>query len=54
MVERLKKILKNEIKEDKWLINYEKVQSKELFFIKDKLDMNRAKNVEHCSVTVYT
>lgn len=53
MVERLKKILKNEIKEDKWLINYEKVQSKELFFIKDKLDMNRAKNVEHCSVTVY-
>ena len=53
MVERLKKILKNEIKEDKWLINYERVQSKELFFIKDKLDMNRAKDVEHCSVTVY-
>ncbi|MBN2880062.1 MAG: hypothetical protein JXN65_10600 [Clostridia bacterium] len=53
MVERLKKILEKEIGSNKWLINYEQVKSKELFFIKDRMDMNRAKSVEHCRVTVY-
>ena len=53
MVERLVKILEKQIPSDKWLINYEQINSKELFFIKDKLDMNRAKSVEHCSVTLY-
>jgi len=53
MVERLIKLLEKEIDNNKYLINYQKINSKELFFIKDKLDMNRAKSVEHCSVTIY-
>jgi len=53
MVERLKKILEKEAGSNKWLINYEQVKSRELFFIKDRMDMNRAKSVEHCRVTIY-
>jgi len=53
MVERIVKLLESKIDNDKWLINYQHINSKELFFIKDKLDMNRAKSVEHCKVTLY-
>lgn len=53
MVERIVKLLESKASKDKWLINYSQIDSKELFFIKDKLDMNRAKSVEHCIVTLY-
>lgn len=53
MVERIVKLLESKAINDKWLINYSQIDSKELFFIKDKLDMNRAKSVEHCTVTLY-
>lgn len=53
MLDRLVKLLKSENTPDKWLINYEQIATKELFFIKDRLDMNRAKDVEHCRVTLY-
>lgn len=38
---------------DEWRINTATIHSTELFFIKDKLQMNRAKDVEHNFVTVY-
>lgn len=38
---------------DGWKINEQEIQSKELFFIKKELDMNRGKNVQHFEVTVY-
>ena len=53
MINRLVKLIEKEINDEKYLINYEKINSKELFFIKDKLDMNRAKTVEHCTITLY-
>ncbi len=38
---------------DEYLITETKTSSTELFFIKDELQMNRGKDVEHITVTVY-
>lgn len=52
MKEQILKALKaNEI--DTFLINEIKIESVELFFIKQKLDMNRMKDVTHISITLY-
>ncbi len=46
-------ILNNAPGVDEWLVGERQTQSAELFFIKKKLDMNRAKKVHHINVTVY-
>jgi PmbA protein len=46
-------ILNNAPGVDEWLVSERQTQSAELFFIKKKLDMNRAKKVHHINVTVY-
>ncbi len=46
-------ILKNHTSVDEWRINSTTIHSTELFFIKDKLQMNRAKDVENIMLTVY-
>ncbi len=52
MIDRIKKII-SEIEVDHWTILEKKVESKELFFIKNELDMNRAKDVCHYQVNLY-
>ncbi len=46
-------ILKNHTNVDEWRMNNTRIHSTELFFIKDKLQMNRAKDVEHIGLTIY-
>ncbi|WP_352420261.1 metallopeptidase TldD-related protein [Proteiniborus sp.] len=53
MIDKIKEILSNIEGLDGWKLNEKKVESKELFFIKKELDMNRAKDVHHISITVY-
>lgn len=53
MIERIKRILSNISEIDGWKIIEKTVESKELFFIKKELDMNRAKDVHHITLTVY-
>ncbi|MDR7855649.1 metallopeptidase TldD-related protein [Tissierella sp.] len=53
MLEKIKGILSNIDGIHGWKINEKIVESKELFFIKKELDMNRAKNVHHINLTVY-
>ncbi len=53
MIEKIKDILSKTKGIDGWKINEYKIESKELFFIKKQLDMNRGKNVHHLKVTVY-
>ncbi|WIV11751.1 metallopeptidase TldD-related protein [Proteiniborus sp. MB09-C3] len=53
MIEKIKEILSNINGIDGWKINERRIESKELFFIKKELDMNRAKDVHHIKVTVY-
>lgn len=36
-----------------WLISDNKIESRELFFVKDELNMNRRKDVHHIQLTVY-
>ena len=52
-MKRLINLLKNNNKVDEWKINTHQDHSTELFFIKEDLQMNRAKDVEKISVTVY-
>lgn len=53
MIEKIKNILSNIDGLDGWRINEKRIESKELFFIKKELDMNRGKSVHHIKVTVY-
>lgn len=53
MIDKIKNILSSIGGIDAWKINEKVVESKELFFIKRELDMNRAKNVHHINLTVY-
>lgn len=53
MIDRIKKIISNNIEVSEWKIIEKKIKSYELFFIKRELDMNRAKNVNHYDLTVY-
>lgn len=53
MIEKIINILTNMNGIDGWKINEKKIESKELFFIKKELDMNRAKDVQRINVTVY-
>lgn len=53
MIEKIKGILSNINGIDKWKISEKIVESKELFFIKKELDMNRVKDVHHIILTVY-
>jgi len=49
----LVKLLEKNNNVDEFLINKQNITSTELFFIKNELQMNRAKNVEKINVTVY-
>jgi len=53
MISLIKKILNSMKNIDGWKISEQKVESSELFFIKQELDMNRCKNVHLLQVTVY-
>ena len=48
MIETIKEIL-SQIDIDNWIIRDKVVESRELFFIKKELDMNRAKKVQGMS-----
>jgi predicted Zn-dependent protease len=52
MIDRIKKILADQAIEN-WKIIEDEISSRELFFIKKDLDMNRAKDVTKYSVTLY-
>jgi PmbA protein len=53
MIENIKQILDNNDKVHSYVIRNVVNESKELFFVKKDLDMNRAKKVEYFNVTVY-
>ncbi|TYB88906.1 MAG: TldD/PmbA family protein [Kosmotoga sp.] len=53
MIEKLKKMLSKTKNINGWKIVEDLVEDKELFFIKKKLDMNRAKKVRKFYLTVY-
>lgn len=53
MIERIKEVLSNIEGLDGWKLNENKTESKELFFIRRELDMNRGKDVHHIMLTVY-
>ncbi|TYC00659.1 MAG: TldD/PmbA family protein, partial [Kosmotoga sp.] len=53
MIEKLKEILSKSKNIDGWKIVEDVVEDKELFFIKKKLDMNRAKKIRNFYLTVY-
>ncbi len=53
MLERIRKILINQIDITGFKICETMVQSNELFFVKKNVDMDRAKNVHYFKVTVY-
>lgn len=53
MIENIKRIISNIKEIDDWKINEKIVESKELFFVKKELDMNRAKDVHHIRLTLY-
>lgn len=52
-MKELIKLLQNSNQVDEWLIVNNKTHSTELFFIKEDLQMNRAKDVEKITLTVY-
>jgi len=54
MIEKIKNILNSCEKISAWNINEERKESVELYFIKQQLDMNRAKILTEYSVTVYS
>ncbi|MBN2795207.1 MAG: TldD/PmbA family protein [Clostridia bacterium] len=49
----LKQILTSMTNIDGWHILERKIESSEVFYVKDAIDMNRMKNVHHFDVTVY-
>ncbi len=53
MIEKLKDILSKSKNIDGWKIVEDNVEDRELFFIKKKLDMNRAKKIRNFYLTVY-
>ncbi|MGC9384181.1 MAG: metallopeptidase TldD-related protein [Kosmotogaceae bacterium] len=53
MIEKLMEVLSKSKNIDGWKIVDDVVEDKELFFIKKKLDMNRAKKVRNFYLTVY-
>ncbi|NLK44265.1 MAG: TldD/PmbA family protein [Tissierellia bacterium] len=53
MIERIRKVLSKIDGIDGWKINEKTVESKELFFIRKELDMNRGKDVTHITLTLY-
>ncbi len=52
MIELITKTLKN-LNVEKWKIVRRETESREFFFVRDRLDMDRAKEVEKYEVTVY-
>ena len=53
MIQKIINILSNMSNIDGWKINVDEIKSKELFFVKKELDMNRSKKVKYFKVTVY-
>ena len=53
MIERLIELLNACEGLNGWLINDKKITSNEMFFVLDKLDMNRTKDVRKIMVKVY-
>jgi PmbA protein len=52
-MERIINLLNNNKKVDEWMIKNTMQHSTELFFVKDELQMNRSKDVQKISLTVY-
>ena len=53
MKDKIISILKNKKSIDGYRLVLTKIRSGEMFLVRDKMDMNRAKNVLHTSLTVY-
>jgi PmbA protein len=53
MIERLISILNQYSKISGWKIDYHNIESKEVFFVRHVLDLDRGKNVEKCLLTIY-
>ncbi|MBN2604990.1 MAG: TldD/PmbA family protein, partial [Bacilli bacterium] len=53
MINTILKIIQSKISIDEFLIKVNNISSKELFFVQDKLQMSRGKDVEHINVTVF-
>jgi len=53
MINTILKIIQSKSTIDEFLINVRNISSKELFFVQDKLQMSRGKDVEHINVTVF-
>ncbi|MBE6081958.1 MULTISPECIES: metallopeptidase TldD-related protein [Tissierellales] len=53
MIDNIKRILEGSKEINEWKIVENKISSKEVFFIKDKIQMNRGKDVLHYKVTLY-
>lgn len=53
MKDKIISILKNKKNIDGYRLVLTKIRSGEMFLVRDKMDMNRAKNVLHTSLTVY-
>lgn len=53
MVEKIIELLNTKSNVDEYQISINKINSTELFFIKDNLDMTRGKDVKHISITIF-
>lgn len=53
MLKRIEQILKSQKEISGYKICESRIESSELFFVKKNVDMDRAKNVDHFTVTVY-
>jgi PmbA protein len=53
MIDTILNIIQSKTTIDEFLIKVSNITSKELFFVQDKLQMSRGKDVEHINVTVF-
>lgn len=53
MIERLQRLLSGIRELSGWRINQRQIEGRELFFIRRDVDMQRSKDVDHISLTVY-
>ena len=53
MIKTIKNILSSMTEVSDWIITEEQSASKELFFVKDKLDMNRGTDIHEFAVRVF-
>lgn len=53
MIERIKEILNADKNLSAWIITESRLKSSELFFVKDRLDINRASNIHEYAVRIF-